>query len=93
MDDSVPGQLSARLLYLELRAHRAHGSAYLVVARRGKAPLLPPPQLSTAGARFPTLAADGVLLDQQFSAICQVASRRARAMSVRTPTPVPPGAT
>jgi hypothetical protein len=49
--------------------------------------------LSTAGARFPTLAADGVLLDQQFRAICQVASRRARAMSVRTPTPVPPGAT
>jgi len=26
MDDSVPGQLSARLLYLELLAHRAHGS-------------------------------------------------------------------
>jgi len=29
---------------LELLAHRAHGSTYFVVARRGKAPLLPPPQ-------------------------------------------------
>ena len=29
---------------LELLAHRAHGSADFVVARRGKAPPLPPPQ-------------------------------------------------
>src|SRR5215211_5485500 len=31
-------------IYLMLLAHRAHGSAYFVVARRGKASLLPPPQ-------------------------------------------------
>ena len=91
MDDSVPGQLSARLFYLELLAHRAHGSAYFVVASRRKAPLLPPPQ--HGGRAISDARSDGVLLDQQFSAICQVASRRARAMSVRTPTPVPPGAT
>ena len=92
MDDSVPGQLSARLFYLELLAHRAHGSTYFVVARRRKsASLLPPPQ--HGGRAISDARSDGVLLDQQFSAICQVASRRARAMSVRTPTPVPPGAT
>jgi hypothetical protein len=60
MDDSVPGQLSARLLYLELLAHRAHGSAYFVVARRGKAPPFTSPQ--HGGARFPTLAAVYVVL-------------------------------
>jgi hypothetical protein len=36
--------------FLMLLVHRAHASAYFVVARRGKAPLVPP--LSTAGARF-----------------------------------------
>jgi hypothetical protein len=41
MDDSVPGQLSARLLYLELLAPRAHRSAYFVVARRGKSASAP----------------------------------------------------
>ena len=41
MDDSVPGQLSARLFYLELLAHRAHGSAYFVVARRRKSASAP----------------------------------------------------
>jgi hypothetical protein len=39
---------------LELLAHRALVSAYFVVARRGKNASA----LSTAGMRFPTLAAD-----------------------------------
>jgi hypothetical protein len=30
--------------FLMLLVHRAHASAYFVVTRRGKAPLLPPPQ-------------------------------------------------
>jgi hypothetical protein len=44
---------------LELLAHRALVSAYFVVARRGKRKeRLRSLLLSTAGTRFPTLAAD-----------------------------------
>jgi hypothetical protein len=92
MDDSVPGQLSARLLYLELLAHRAHGSAYFVVARRGKSASAPSSAQHGGRAICRRSQLMGYFLISN-SAPSQVASRRARAMSVRTPTPVPPGAT
>jgi hypothetical protein len=84
MDDPVPGQLSARLFYLQLLAHRAHRSAYFVVARRGKNASAP----SSSARRARDSRRSQLVLT-----LHQVASRRARAMSVRTPIPVPPGAT